>query len=65
MFDTSHLLLAIHQYDERLAKEKGLMKRASDESRENDRIIHYGNVRYLEGKRDAIAMVLRLYDITV
>jgi hypothetical protein len=65
MFDTSHLLLAVNQYNDKLSKEKVLMKKASDENRENDRIIHYGNVRYLEGKRDAVIMILRLCDITV
>lgn len=63
MFDTSHLIRALNEYNVKLNSEKSKMKTASDEKRENDRIIHYGNVRYLEGKIDLIKMIFRLYDL--
>lgn len=63
MFDTSHLIRALNEYNVKLNSEKSKMKTASDENRENDRIVHYGNVRYLEGKIDLIKMIFRLYDL--
>ena len=63
MFDTSHLIRALNEYNTKLNSEKSKMKTASDENREKDRIIHYGNVRYLEGKIDLIKMIFRLYDL--
>lgn len=63
MFDTSHLIRALNEYNVKLNSEKSKMKTASDENREKDRIVHYGNVRYLEGKIDLIKMIFRLYDL--
>lgn len=63
MFDTSHLIRALNEYNVKLNSEKTKMKKASDEKREKDRIVHYGNVRYLEGKIDLIKMIFRLYDL--
>lgn len=63
MFDTSHLIRALNEYNVKLNSEKTKMKKASDENREKDRIVHYGNVRYLEGKIDLIKMIFRLYDL--
>lgn len=62
MLDTSHFLRARSEYIVKLNEEKVKMKKASDEKRETDRITHYGNVRYLEGKIDLIDMIFRLYE---
>lgn len=40
--------------NQKLQKERALEKKASDENREQDRWIHYGNCRYLEGQIDCI-----------
>lgn len=61
MLDTTHLMLAMTEYTAKLNKEKSKMKAASDENREQDRIVYYGNVRYLEGKIDLIKMIMDLY----
>ena len=43
---------------QKLQAERALEKKAGDEKREQDRWIHYGNCRYLEGQIDTIHQMI-------
>lgn len=45
--------------NQQLQKERALQKKACDEKREQDRWVHYGNCRYLEGQIDCIDKMIR------
>lgn len=45
--------------NKKLQTERAQEKKASDEKREQDRWIHYGNCRYLEGQIDCIDKMIQ------